>query len=594
MCAIAGIIGNPNRELLEKITKRMAHRGPDDAGIWINHRKTIGLGHRRLSIIDIESGHQPMLSADGRFAIVFNGEIYNYIELRKELQDKYKFSTSSDTETLLYHFIEHGIKGLDDLNGMFAFAIWDNKTEKLVLVRDRLGIKPLYYTTVNGNLTFASEIQALIPALNTMKVREEVKLEYFAKKYISAPNTIYEDIYALPAGCCLILEHNKTSITKYWDIPTFTATDILKLTEDEYCSIVEEQLTQAIRLRLRSDVPVGCFLSGGVDSSLITAIAAKESSTPFHTFSVGYKEKGYDESSYANRVAEKYGTIHHHIVLDNRDTEIISKLHHMYGQPFGDASAIPTWYVSNLASRHVKVVLSGDGADEIFGGYTIHLAEYIAERYYRRYVPAFLRDMFSPERLNLQNISHWPYRLRWIAKMFQYASMDTREAYIHLNTGGFHNKADQKKATEFFAPVLENDKYRYLAIKERFINAFLVKVDIASMNNSLEVRSPFLDINLWKLAFQIPIEKHLKYFTRKYILKKIALKYLPRDLVYRKKMGFEVPLKNFFAQKNQKLHDDNSDIPQPILNTDAHIFTWLMYNNWQKDLQKQHCPGKNI
>ena len=373
MCGITGIClpdasGQVDRSLLQDMTRVIAHRGPDGENLHFD--AGVGLGHRRLSIIDIEGGDQPIFSEDRSLAIIFNGEIYNYKELRSDLvKDGYQFRTNSDTEVIVHLYDKHGAECVHHLNGMFAFTIWDRTTRTLFAARDRFGEKPFFYSNrPDGTLVFASEIKSILKSVtnNPFEINPDAIDDYFSFGYVPSPKSIYSGIHKLPAAHTLTWRSGKVSIHKYWSHDAIDSEIILE--DDELLEKTQLLINDSIRLRLRSDVPVGAFLSGGIDSSLIVAMASKMASGKLSTFSVGFAERDFDESSFARHIAEKYDTDHHNIVVGEMDLEEFPALVQQFDEPFADPSAIPTYHVTHAASQHLKVCLSGDAGDELFAG----------------------------------------------------------------------------------------------------------------------------------------------------------------------------------------------------------------------------------
>jgi len=564
MCGIAGFtrLRNGPAEadgLIRAMTDTLARRGPDGHGYYGD--AGIQLGHRRLSIIDIAGGTQPMATPDGRFVIIYNGEIYNYIELRKSLEAQgVTFNTHSDTEVLLRQMAMHGEAGLAGLNGMFAFALWDRDQRRLLLVRDRIGIKPLYYTVQNGELIFGSELKALLKHPAVPRRLDRLSLsKYLTFGYIPAPHTIYEGVHKLEPGACLVFDENGLNKRLYWDIP-LEDHPISGRTVDDCAAEMVALLRDSVRKRLRSDVPVGVFLSGGIDSSMITAIAAQEMSNRLHTFSMGFEESSYDESPYAREVAERYGTDHHHEVLSlKKALDLLPEVMGLMDEPFGDPSILPTYLLSQFTVQHVKVALGGDGGDELFAGYPAFQAHKITEM--MTILPTAWRDAL------LRSVRRIPVSHRYASagflmqQFFKGAGISPEiRFFLWLGCFGNHQKRD------LLTPELQQDLLRrnpfedvinyvrqsglvsdferilYLCMKLYLQDDILVKVDRASMANSLEVRVPFLDYNLVEHVSGIQSVYKLRGLTTKYLLKRAARDYLPARIIKRRKAGFMMPV----------------------------------------------------
>lgn len=565
MCGIAGFtyVHKPLADaagLIRRMAAPLAPRGPDGEGYHVN--SGVALGHRRLSIIDLEGGAQPMAAAGGRYQMVFNGEIYNYTELRAELERRgCIFATRSDTEVLLRQFVLDGAAALQRLNGMFAFAIWDRDEQRLFLARDRMGVKPLYYAVRDGELIFASEMKSLLlhPRVNRRLNRLSVS-KYFTYGYIPAPHTIFEDIYKLEPGCSMTFDRTGLRKQLYWDIP-LEDHPLSERTVDEWAVDVLAILRDAVVKRLRSDVPVGVFLSGGMDSSAVAALAAQASAAPLHTFSIGFEESSYDESPYARRVAQLFGAEHHHEVLSSeRAVKLLPGVLKILDEPFADASILPTWLLSQFTARSVKVVLGGDGGDELFLGYPAFQAHKLMDRL--SFLPTGWRDALNRMAKKIP-ISHRYASAEFLAQQFFKGAGISPEIRFFLWLGYYGNEQKRHLLSDELRQSLlrENpfedvinyvrqsgllsdmERLQYLCMKLYLQDDILVKVDRASMAHSLEVRSPFLDYQLVEFAARInPEHKLHRLLGTKYILKRALRGLLPRDILHRRKAGFMIPL----------------------------------------------------
>jgi asparagine synthase (glutamine-hydrolysing) len=570
MCGIAGWVGaypSTSRHEAERTLRSMGdvlrHRGPDDSGFYLDEH--VALGHRRLSIIDLDGGHQPMWSADGAAGIVFNGEIYNFLELRPELERKgYRFQTRSDTEVLLYLYLEYGEGMLGRLNGMFSFALWDARRRELFVARDRMGKKPFYYVWKNGTFLFASELKALLKHPLVSRDVDRVALtRYLAHEYIPAPHSIFQDIRKLPGGCALKVSTGGLRIQKYWPCPF--GEDGRHVDEREVMDRLRELLRDAVAKRLISDVPLGVFLSGGIDSSTVVAMMAElVPPEQIKTFSIGFKERSYDESRYARAVADHFGTRHHEEVLHpRRMLEILPDVVERLDEPFADPSIVPTYLLSELTRRHVTVALGGDGGDELFAGYPTFLAEKIA-RWYEKLVPPFLHRQLEAW------VERWPpslsnFSLDFKAKRFLAGipySEDTRHqvwmsAFYPEMQAELWNEADGQLGWVYRALGAYGDEVPsrdalqrslYVYYKGYLQDDILAKVDRASMMHSLEVRAPFLDVRVVEYVSRLPARLKLRGKTTKYILKKAMRRRLPDEVLYRPKKGFGIPTGKWFRQ----------------------------------------------
>jgi asparagine synthase (glutamine-hydrolysing) len=572
MCGITGKIyletdRNMDPIELRQMTDTICHRGPDDEGFYIN--KNVGLGFRRLSIIDLNTGHQPLSNESGSKWVVFNGEIYNFLELRQDLQQKgYFFKTKTDTEVILKLYEEYGVHCVDYLRGMFGFAIWDNDTQQLFCARDRFGIKPFYYYNDKEKFVFGSEIKAILKSKNVDKTLSTDALDsYFTFGYITSDLSIYKEIKKLrPAHYLLLSFKDKATlqIKRYWEIcfePDYSKT------EKQWAQEIDSALSESVKLHMISDVPLGAFLSGGIDSSSVVAMMAKNSNQPIKTFSIGFKEQKYNELQYAREIAAKYGCEHHEQFVEPQSIDLLPKLVCAYDEPFADTSAIQTYYVSKLAREYVTVALSGDGGDELFAGYEI----------YKR-----LKDIYSNP-LNfkspLLNKFIWgnihkiiPYHVR--GKSATYFLSQNRKlvsAYsnvwpraerkklllnhgiVNTSTGSESYKEDILNECNYdFVTNMQN-----LDLQTYMVDSILTKVDRASMLNSLEVRVPLLDYKFAELTFKIPWRLKLKKDEQKYIFKKSMTDYLPRNILNHPKQGFGVPLEFWFKEDLKEYVNDS-------------------------------------
>lgn len=577
MCGICGIYSKNYPDVgagnIVKMRDVMIDRGPDDAGLYTAPH--IGMGHRRLSIIDISAaGHQPMSNEDETLWIVFNGEIYNFPALRSELLEKgHMFRSVTDTEVLIHGYEEWGIEQLlSRLNGMFAFALWDSVNEELILARDRLGVKPLFYMEKDGKVYFSSDIKSIYAAYERDLEIDYRAMDHFLYSYcIPQGYTIFSDIKKiLPAHYAKFGRHKNHS-GEYWRL-SFASK--LMLDEDEYIEQVAARLTAAVRRRLISDVPIGAFLSGGVDSSLVVALMASACNSPVKTFSMGVREESYNELEYARMVAEKYSTEHHEFIIEPDALNILPEIIWAYGEPFADASQIPTYYVSALTKGHVKVALTGDGGDESFCGYGNAAAYHYAYRY-RKHVPSFLRNGLLPPLVDaLVSVTGRRGIASKIKTLAEYGRGSFKDS---LAIGGIFGLAYREKiyTPDFRAKLAghnpldileecladadgldEVDKSLYIGIRTALPNDYLTKVDVATMMNSLEARSPYLDYELMEFAAKIPSGSKIKNGEQKYLLKKLAARFVPHAALYRKKWGFGIPIGFWFRDNLSVLLND--------------------------------------
>jgi asparagine synthase (glutamine-hydrolysing) len=612
MCGIAGFAGAGEREILAKMTDALTHRGPDDRGLWDNG--TVFLGHRRLSIIDLAGGHQPMSTSDGDLIVIFNGEIYNHAQLRADLKAAgHVFQTDhSDTEVLLHGYEEWGAALPNRLNGMWAFAIFDRSKRQLFCSRDRFGKKPFYYAANDRSFVFGSELTALAehPEIRRTVSRRALQ-KYFAYGYIPAPLSIYEGVNKLPGGCSLILNTStfEHRVERYWELKLEPFETIPANPEEEWGGRIRELLDRAVQRRLMADVPLGVFLSGGIDSSAVIAFASRHlPAGQLKTFSIGFDEKSFDESQYAERVAKLFGADHHvetlsleraHTLLD----ECLARL----DEPFGDSSLLPTYLLNRFTRCHVTVALGGDGGDELFAGYDPFKALGRAKLYQSlcpRPLHSGIRALFDRLPVSHANMS-LDFKIKRTLRGLSYKPEVWLPSWMGpLDSNGIAELFDEPVAIEdLYSEAIEQwercpqtnliDKSLQFYTNLYLQDDIMVKTDRASMMHSLEVRAPFLDIELVDFVRRVPADYKLRNGTTKYILKKALEPVLPHDVLYRPKKGFGSPIGRWF--QNRTLRFD-SPIP-PMLNrafaqkkiaqhlggtSDERGFLWNLYllNQW--------------
>jgi asparagine synthase (glutamine-hydrolysing) len=554
ICGLASVDGasSPDRAALEAMSETMVHRGPDSDGVLVEG--PVGLAVRRLSIIDLEGGDQPIGNEDRSIHVVQNGEIYNYRELRAELERRgHRFSSRSDTEVLVHLYEERGPRFVDELRGMFAVAVWDSRRRRLVLARDRFGIKPLYYRIAGPTLSFASELKALFAQPGFQRQIDFDALEaYLAFNSIPAPLTIFSGVRKLPAGHLLTWEGREPQLERYARPRPVPAAEVRPEGDEELAAELRERLRDSVRAHLVADVPVGVLLSGGIDSSVLTALAASESAERVSTFSIGFEESSFDELSAARVVAEHYGTDHHELVLRPDAVELLPRLVEAFDEPFADSSALPTYLVSELAAGTVKVALSGEGGDELFGGYYTYVADQIAPRL----APAAKALRGVVERLPSSSAKA---SLDYRAKRFvrgahlpplerhhawkEIFSDDARAELVARRRDGIADPLDLYRArygeTEGAEPLA---RLQDLDLGIYLVDDLLVKTDRASMAHSLEARVPFCDPAVAELALALPTAKKVRGFAKKRLLRRAVAPLLPRSIVRARKRGFSVPM----------------------------------------------------
>ena len=587
MCGIAGICQVDASPLtpeagqwVKAMTDRMSHRGPDGEGQWSSG--PVFLGHRRLSIIDLSGGGQPMHSADGQMTVTFNGEIYNYAELKEQLTALGgQFQTSSDTEVILEGYRIWGPDCLARFDGMFAFALWDNQQRRLFCARDRFGKKPFFYTVQHGRLYFASELTGIEQLRHlSLTMNPQAVMRYLAYEYVPTPHSVYTEVQSLPPSHMLLLQDGNLSISRYWDMPMPDESD--RRSDNELCEELRFLLSRAVRRRMVSDVPLGVFLSGGIDSSIVAGLMARQSSTAIKTFSIGFSEASYDESRYARIVAKTFATDHHERVLSAEECAdtlpgIISRM----DVPMADASVAPTWLLSGVTREKVTVALGGDGADELWAGYEHYIGFKVAQ-WYNAAPSALRKGIIEPlaqllpssagyinPRLAVATFLRAAHAPAWqrVQTMLTAFTPDMQESILD---SAFKAQQPGFLAPEvLFAPTREHyDHWQpqnaatplarafHVYARQFMLDDILVKVDRCSMLHSLEVRAPFLDKDAAEFAARLPVSRKLHGFKRKWLLKKAFAELLPDEILYRNKRGFQIPVAQWLRGRMRPLMED--------------------------------------
>jgi asparagine synthase (glutamine-hydrolysing) len=573
MCGIAGIINNSDtrvEELIHNMTDAIWYRGPDDSGYLID--ENVALGHRRLSIIDLENGHQPMYNSDKTIAVVFNGEIYNHNELRSELEKNgFSFETRCDTEVIVKLYEKYGKDCVEKLNGMFAFCIYDLRRGKLLLARDRMGQKPLFYYHNGKQLIFASALRALKQHPDISREYNYQSMhDYLSLQYIPSPHTIYQRVFKLPPAHLMEFDISAGTmkVEAYWSVDFSDAAKTNKLSFNNAKMQLRELLTKSVKRRLMSDVPYGAFLSGGLDSSIITGIMMELCDHPVKAFTIGFNEEKYDERAYAEKVVQNFNKnskipLEYYVkVINPQDFEIVKKMVRHCGEPYSDASILPTYFLSEFTRKHVTVALSGDGADELFAGYE----RYLLMRYskYSDLMPLFLRKIFFGLPAKLMSNKGDRSFVGRLQRTLRSAAVETDERYISI-INRFNEILKSTLYGERFADfnfcpsadvissVYNNTSgnHRIEKIMETDINTYLpgdilTKIDVASMASSLEVRSPFMDHEVVEFAASLPLKFKQRRVSRKHILKQAFSDMIPSEVLNRGKKGFGVPLHTWF------------------------------------------------
>jgi asparagine synthase (glutamine-hydrolysing) len=582
MCGIAGWINlkQPNTKdhaetVLHSMCETILHRGPNSEGLWLDD--TVALGMRRLSIIDLHTGDQPVFNEDKSVIVMMNGELYNYREVREELEKKgHKFVTKSDTEILPHLYDEYGEDLLDHVNGMFAFSLWDTRKKKLIIARDRFGEKPLYYGIFAGKLLWASEPKAILahpavkPELNLDALRQ-----YLSYDYVPAPHSIYKGISKLPAAHVMVVENGEMRIRRYWDMKWDSTAEAqrrggLRERADE----LRDLLSDAVRMRLVADVPLGVLLSGGIDSSTVAAFATQHATETVKTFSIGFTEDSFDETKYARQVAAHLNTDHHEEILSvAKAAELIEEIGTWLDEPLSDGSLIPTFLLSRFVRKHVTVALGGDGGDELFAGYPMYYGHKVAEMYKK--VPGFVRSgLIEPVVRSLpvstKNLS-FEYRAKRFVRSSKYDTITRHHSWFGsftldeqqrlltsdvLNHSNGDIYADARELLKLCDARNEIEQMQFLDINFYMAEDILTKVDRAAMSVSLETRAPFLDPRVGQFAASLPLEYKLRGSEGKFILKRAVEGLLPADILYRPKKGFGIPIAAWLkGQLNPLMHD---------------------------------------
>jgi asparagine synthase (glutamine-hydrolysing) len=575
MCGICGIVSFDDPEvldddLLRRMNQSLFHRGPDDQGFYRD--STAALAMRRLSIIDLETGKQPICNEDGSVCVIFNGEIYNYREVREQLERKgHAFRTQSDTEVIVHAYEEYGVECIQHFNGMFAIAIWDRSTRRIILVRDRIGIKPLYYWTDGKHLIFGSELKAVVAHSMVPRQIDLNSLDNFLSlEYIPGPGTIFTDIYKLPPGHLLIFGETGYRLQRYWDL----AYNPLEGSEEDYAAQLASLIQDAVRLRLVSDVPLGAFLSGGIDSSSIVAYMSQMATEPVQTFSIGFKDDTYNELPDAQIAAQHFGTLHRTQVINPDIAGLAENLIRHLDEPLADFSIFPTFLVSQLASNSVKVVLSGDGGDELFAGYDTYVAESVS-RYYQ-WLPKKLRQETIPTLANL--IPPQPakkgflnktkrmieggalnpslHHTRWMIFISEKEKERLYQPELQRSLNGYSSSSIFE---DYFHQASQFDslgQQQFVDIKTYLVDDILTKVDRMSMAVSIEARVPLLDYRIAEFALNLPPQMKLNRSKTKVILRKAMQHLLPEVSLTKPKQGFSIPMKHWLKSSLRPMLED--------------------------------------
>ncbi len=586
MCGICGIYlfsdYNIDVNILKNMASKISHRGPDEEGYLLD--KNFGFAIKRLSIIDLKKGKQPIYNEDKSLAIVFNGEIYNFLELRNYLSQKgHIFITDSDTEVLLHLYEDKGTKMFEYCEGMFAFALWDKNNRTLLLARDKLGIKPLYFYFVNEFLLFSSEIKSLLtfPNLET-GINFSSLLQFLRFQYIPSPETIFKNIYSILPGHFKIISINKNEDVQYWELPYIENNQFDEENENKLQEEILDLLKSSVKKMLRSDVPIGALLSGGIDSSILVYLMTYLSEKKVKTFSLGFKKEDLNELPFARLIANKFNTEHFEICSSNPSPETLTKVIYLLDQPLSDPAAIPTYEICKLASQKVKVVLSGEGGDEIFLGYNKYKICYLSQKHHNLYkilkfmgadkiIPLFIKGVRGKKLINVLESPTLEVLLHW-TDIFR---EDEKIKVINEKYKSYEKLFPRKE----FYPHSENDVIAnlvYYDIKSWLVDDILMKIDRMSMANSIEARVPFLDDKLIDKVLRLPLKIRFKNGKQKYLLKYIFKDVIPKSILIRKKHGFDVPLKEWLFNELRELVFDYLS-PEKILRENLFNYDFIKH-----------------
>jgi asparagine synthase (glutamine-hydrolysing) len=556
MCGICGLVagereGHPDQGAVARMSGRLVHRGPDDDGLFCEG--PVALAARRLSIIDLAGGHQPIASEDGSCVVVQNGEIYNYRELKRELEGRgHRFATDCDTEVLVHGYEEWGEAFVERLRGMFAVALWDKRRQRLLLARDRFGIKPLYYRHAGGGLSFASELKAMLELPGfSREIDPQAVSAYLAFNSIPAPLTIFKEARKLPPGFLLAWEGGEVALRRYARPGPTSAGEVRNGSTEELAAELREVLDDSVRAHLVADVPVGVLLSGGVDSGGLAALASRHVGEPLRTFSIGFEEEGFNELSRARLVAERYGTDHHELILRPDAVELFPKLVEAFDEPFGDSSALPTYLVSELAVSEVKVALSGEGGDELFGGYYTYVADLLARRVGR--LAALARPLAEALPSRTDRVG-FDYKAKRFARAAALPPLERHHGWKEIFSPQARAELAGPGASAWDPLDLYRERYaetegaaplarmQDVDLGIYLVDDLLVKTDRLSMAHSLELRVPFLDPKVAEFAFGLPTRLKVRGLAKKRLLRSALEPLLPREIVHGRKQGFSIPI----------------------------------------------------
>ncbi|OYR69600.1 asparagine synthase (glutamine-hydrolyzing) [Halorubrum ezzemoulense] len=599
MCGIAGVYGYTDEALLQSMLSQIVHRGPDDEGRYINTDDGVMMGTRRLSIVDLEGGSQPMSNEDGTVTVAFNGEIYNHEKIRRTLTGNHQFRTECDTEVLVHLWEEYGTEMVEHVEGMFAFSIWDESREQLFLARDRLGIKPLYYTTAGNGIAWGSEIPSLLETGIDREIDQKAVYNHFRLGYTPWPQTLLQTVRKVPPGTSFLITEDGISSRRYWDLPTVPSRGTVPSFQAA-ADRVQDLLRSSVENRLMADVPVGAFLSGGLDSSSVVGLASEVTDNQLKTFSISFLDEEFDESSEARYVADHYGTDHHEITVDLTSMDVFGDLIESLGEPIGDLPLLPIYALSEYASDEVKVVLTGEGADELFAGY---------DRY--RSIPA--------RRKKVANLPPFAHDVAGAvgditpvgSKYFNYLSgLKDDEEIIFNQTIDFGSKLGpyeyleidenggssglRDKISEATANVTSEDAIQSMSafdITHMLPDDVLYKTDHTSMAASLEARVPFLDYELVDYVFQLPPEYKANPEDVKLVLKKAMADILPEKILTRQKFGMGIPADRWFRTDNEAIA---RWFTEPKLNNTPYVSTELVFEIWNDHRNHQRDAGRSL
>jgi len=600
MCGIAGVYGYTDENMLRSMLSQIVHRGPDEEGTYVNAADDVMMGARRLSIVDLDGGSQPISNEDGTITVVFNGEIYNHAEIRRTLGDDHQFKTNCDTEVLVHLWEEYGTAMVEQIEGMFAFSLWDESREELFLARDRLGVKPLYYTSAGKGIAWGSELPVLLATGINREIDRKAVYNHFTLGYTPSPQTLLQTVRKVPPGTSLLVTEEGISHNRYWDLPTVPSQNGSVPSFQSAADRVQEMLKSSVESRLMADVPVGAFLSGGLDSSSVVGLASELTDHQLKTFSISFLDEEFDESSEAQYVADHFGTDHHEITIDLTSMDVFGSLIESLGEPIGDLPLLPIYALSEYASDEVKVVLTGEGADELFAGY---------DRY--RYIPARRKKVDKFPTL-AHDVAGAVSKVTPVGQKYlnYFSGLKSNEEIVYNQNIGFGshlgpheylniNENEESSGlrdmiSEATANVTTEDSIQSMSafdISHMLPDDILYKTDHTSMAASLEARVPFLNHELVNYVFQLPPEYKANSNDVKLVLKKAMADVLPEKILTRQKFGMGIPADRWFRAENEAI---SRWLTESKLDDTPYISTELVFNIWDDHRNHRRDAGRSL